>query len=53
LKRVWMPDTALLLVRATGTEYFGNKTGSVVDRAGVGGTGSTNTLTFASSPALK
>jgi hypothetical protein len=53
VKRVLIPDAALLVVRAIGRRYFEDKSGSVVDCGGVGGTGSAKTLTFASSPAVK
>lgn len=48
-----MPDAALSLVRTTGVVYFLDKDGCVVDFEGVGGTGRTKTLIFASSPAVK
>ena len=51
--RICRPEAALLWVSGTGVEYFESRWGWVVDSRGVGGTGSTKTLTLAPSPAVK
>lgn len=53
MKRVCNPEAARLEVSATGVVYLGERLGWVVDCDGVGGTGRTNTLILASSPAVK